>query len=195
MGAMVGVLCTYLSRQPRYGRYAGCSVYLLSQLTVCRAPSVVSVCVPTFSRQYGRYCGCFVYLPAQPTIWALLWLFCVPTFSADSVSVMVGVQCTYLLGRQYWRYCGCSVYTYLLSRQYWRYCWCSVCLPSLQTVLAPWCWEGSGCGGKVPGLSGTRSGPRSDSRQTATTLWWKTPPASRRSGFTLDCSARRNTQM
>ena len=28
MGAMVDVLCTYLSRQPRYGRYAGCSVYL-----------------------------------------------------------------------------------------------------------------------------------------------------------------------
>ena len=119
MGAMLGVLCTYLSRQPRYGRYAGCSVYLPSQLTVCRAPSVVSVCVPTFSRQYGRYCGCFVYLPSQRTVWVPWWMFCVPACSANNMSAIVTVLCTYLLSRQ----CECH------GR-------CLVYPPSRQTVLA-----------------------------------------------------------
>ena len=155
VGAMLGVLCTYLNRQPRYGRYGGCSVYLPSQLTLCRAPSVVSVCVPTFSRQYGRYCGCFVYLPSQRTMWVPWWVFCVPACSANNMSAIVIVPCTYLLSRQCECHGRCSVYppsrqivlallwvfsiSYLLSGQYWRYCWFSVCLPSLQTILAPWC--------------------------------------------------------
>ena len=99
---MVGGLCTYLLSQE-----------------ISRAPSVVSVCVPTFSRLYGRCCGCFVYLPSQRTVWVPWWVFCVPAFSADNMSAIVIVPCTYLLSR----HCECH------GR-------CSVYLPSGQTVLA-----------------------------------------------------------